>query len=275
MNTQHSNILRALINKKRMKYQVQILSILLLMLVSSCKEESIIREEQAHAECMRTETTVSRDGIASGKVTFQYNDAQLLTTEMSYNDLDMLTDSHHHSYNSEKQLIRSYYYSFPYNITQVQTWKYNTAGKIKYYDLEVNGTITGTHKYYYNQNGDLDSVMSVSSEVPTKDVYAYQNNILKQITTFDEYENIIRTNDYTYTGSTTTIVKRDSDKNLVSTTVIETNEGGQQINWKLLDMDGNATITRITSYDEKGNIIKVTDNYGMHGVYEYLTSWKC
>jgi antitoxin component YwqK of YwqJK toxin-antitoxin module len=160
-------------------------------------------------------------------------------------------------------------------VTQEQIWDYNPNGKIQKYQLIVNGQLSTSQLYYYSRSGDIDSIRSFTGGETWNDVYTYEDGKLKVITTFTDVDEIFETKEYSYTSLVTTIERRDPDGILLSTTEITNNERGQEITWQLRDADGIVTIKRTTEYDQKGNIITVTDDYAGFGTYKYTSTWKC
>ena len=260
-----------------MKNQISLLVVFLMVIAVSCKDnEEPAPHIDAKLSCIRTETNVYLNGVPSGKTNYRHNDKSQTVVELSYNDKDELTDSEHHTYNANNLKTRSYYYSFPYKITQVQTWEYTAFGEIDYQEIAVNGKVTNSQQYFYSSGERLDSLHSLSSSNGMfRLLYTYENDKVKTITTFNPDSFIIEIEEYVYDGLKTTISSKDENGILAATIEITTNEDGLQTEWKQTDSFGNVEIHRVTAYDENNNIVSIIDDYGIHGIYEYRTDWKC
>jgi hypothetical protein len=259
-----------------MKHTLKLFVLLALIIVSSCKEsESPIPNNQSTIECIKEHTLIYFNGAEIGTKRFVYDQNKLLEDELTFNPQNELTDSVHHSYDNNEQIIRSYYYNIVYDITQVQRWDHNGEGNVTSYELEVNGSVTSTQQYFYNPKGNLDSVNLVYNGVPTRQLYTYKSDALVLITTIDEQGSLSHTDSYNYLPLKTTIVRRDADNSFISAFEIITNESGQEVKWRQIEANGTASISRSTEYDDNGNIVKITDDYGSHGIYEYVTTWIC
>lgn len=242
--------------------------------ITSCKKDDPKPIATTQAACIKTGFKSYFNGSQTGTKTYVYNSNDLLVEEIGFDNDGAKTDSVHKTYDNKNNLTRSYYYSFSFGVSQTQKWSYYPDGKVKQYEFAIDGNVSTTDEYFYNKRGDIDSILSVTNGEPYKQYYLYENDTLKIIERYDEFGNLAESENYSYIGSTTTIITLDEQGQTRSRVEILYDEMGNQTEWRLYNGFGQLSIQRYLEYDEKGNNTKVTDIYG-RSVYVYETTWQC
>ena len=251
--------------------------IISLIVISSCKKKddpAPKNENNTGIDCIMIGSERFYNGNLIGRRSYIYNTKDLLTDEIGFNEFGAKTDTVHYTYDNKNNLLSSYVYNFSVGFSQGHEWSYFPDGKVKWDQLSFNGKITVTNTYFYNPNGYIDSIKSISNGTPVREIFYYQNDTLLSRVKSDETGSIIRLFTYKYNGNITTITTVDGQAQPIKSENIEYDGKGREIVYKQYNGDGTLSFTRNTDYDAKGNIVNVTEIYDQD-VYNLETTWKC
>ena len=251
---------------------------MMFLALSACKKnEDPVPDSNQHTvdNCIKTGTERFINGSSIETRSYIYNSKNLLIEEKGINTEGKKTDSVQYTYDNNNRLASFYSYQFSTGISQSYKWMYYPDGKVKWDQSSYNGNVSVTNEYFYNDNGKIDSIHSVSSTgTPSYQKYFYSNDTLKKVTRFDGSGNVIRTRNYSYNGNSTTIHVRDAQGNLSYSEEFKKDISGKEIERSQYNELGILLFTRLTEYDGNGNIIRVKEVYPQQ-VYDQVTTWKC